>query len=262
MVFCMSNSEISLHGAPNFRSLHGLRMADGRRIRNHAILRSDQLCELTADDWVTLRSIGLKAICDLRSDAERARLPNRTPADGGFLELAMEVVSDVRNERHARLLAEQPNARGAAALMQAIYRELPKSMASHLRRILQLFEDGTAPVLIHCAAGKDRTGFAVAVLLHALGADRETILADYLLSASNAPVTGDPRLEKLTHVLREMTSVNVGPDAIRALLDTREIYLQEALNEVNSEWGGLDGYLHALDFDTAARDRLRDHWLE
>ncbi|MEC9356388.1 MAG: tyrosine-protein phosphatase, partial [Pseudomonadota bacterium] len=99
-------------------------------------------------------------------------------------------------------------------------------------------------------------------LLHALGADRETILADYLLSASNAPVTGDPRLEKLTHVLREMTSVNVGPDAIRALLDTREIYLQEALNEVNSEWGGLDGYLHALDFDTAARDRLRDHWLE
>ena len=80
------------------------------------------------------------------------------------------------------MLIEQPTAATAEALMIEIYRRLPQQMAPVLGRIGDRLLGGGAPLLIHCTAGKDRTGFAVAMLLHALGVSQEEIERDYLAS--------------------------------------------------------------------------------
>jgi protein-tyrosine phosphatase len=252
-----------LTGTDNFRSLHGLPAHGGRRITGHAVLRSGQLHELNETDWVVLRTLGVKTVCDLRSDHERQHRPSRLPPDDGPQQLSMAIISDVRGDAgFAQMLRERPDAEGGEAMMLAIYRDLPQALAPHLQRLFGLFESGEVPVLIHCAAGKDRTGFAVAVLLHALGASRETIMADYLLSSPGPDAVSNTRREALRELVVNMVGRPCGDAMIEAILDARAEYLQAAFDSVEQQHGSMDAYIEAhAGLDADALQRLRDRWL-
>lgn len=251
-----------LNGTRNFRSLQGLPTVDGRRIAGHILLRSDQLDLLVEKDWALLQSLGLKAVCDLRSAGERARHPNNLPLPG-LRQIAMEVISDVRGDPTlAAALTEQPNAQGAVQLMLEIYRRLPGSLAPHLRTLLGLLQEDAAALLVHCAAGKDRTGFAVAVLLHALGATPEAILADYLLSARPQCVNNPLRRSMVGDIVSRMTGLDAGcalvESMVDVIMDVRPTYLQTALDAVNTDYGSMDGYiLRHAGLDARALQALR-----
>lgn len=170
---------LHLSGTDNFRSLIGMPTASGQRIAGHAILRSDQLHQLDENAWLTLKKLGVKTVCDLRSLGERERYPNRLP-EYGLRQLILEVIADVRADPgFVEQLAENPSAENAENMMLDIYRRFPAMLAPHLPALFGLFESGDVPVLIHCAAGKDRTGFAVAMLLHGFGVSQADIIADY-----------------------------------------------------------------------------------
>ncbi|WP_313053528.1 tyrosine-protein phosphatase [Pseudomonas lopnurensis] len=251
-----------LAGTENFRSLAGLPAHGGRRIAEHLLLRSDQLHQLDAEGWATLERLGVKAICDLRSEAERQRVPNRLPA--GIRQLALEVAGDIRvGPRISSMLAEDPSVAGAERMMRQIYESLPGMLAPHLGNLFGLFMNDQVPVLIHCAAGKDRTGFTVAVLLHAFGVPRESILADYRRSARRLADLGEVRRAEMSLAVHEMSGGRPCTEAvIDTVLDARDDYMDAAWRRVDRDYGSLDGYLerHA-GLDSAAMARLRERWL-
>lgn len=245
-------------GTGNFRSLGGLLTRDGRRIRKHFLMRSDRLCHLTPEGWEQLAATGLTTICDLRSAEECAQHPNCVPAVLGIEEVACEVRNDLRGDRTLLdMLIAQPTPAGAEALMIEIYRRMPKQMALVIGRIADRLLGGGAPLLIHCTAGKDRTGFAVAMLLHALGVSQDEIERDYLASRAwlHAPI----HRQSLARGL----ALTLPAEAIDAvcdpLLDVRLEYLRASFDAIDRDYGSVERYFDsAVGLSATKRARLRD----
>jgi protein-tyrosine phosphatase len=246
-------------GAGNFRTLGGLLTRDGRRIRKHFLMRSDRLSHLTPEGWEQLATTGLTTICDLRSAVECAEHPNHVPAILGIEEVACEVDNDLRGSRALReILVSQPSATGAAALMIEIYRRLPQQMAPVLGRIADRILGGGAPLLVHCTAGKDRTGFAVAMLLHALGVSQDDIERDYLASREwlHAPVH---RESMTTGWLAKTVPADAIDGVCEALLGVRTAYLRASYDAITRDFGSVENYFDAaVGLDAEKRGRLRD----
>ena len=252
---------IKLEGATNFRSLGGLPAASGRRIRPHVLMRADRLHGLTETDWRLLAETGLATICDLRSDAERAEHPNELPGHLAIREIRCDIRNDLRADPSLGLmLAEDPSERGAERLMVEIYRRFPGYMGPTLRSIVDLLLEDGAPLLVHCSAGKDRTGFVVAMLLSALEVPDDVILADYLASQ------GWPGGEQHRASLAERLGVIIPPlaldRAVDAVLGVRETYLESALSTVTRDYGSIERYLESeAGLNRTRRERLRTQLL-
>lgn len=239
----VGQEELRLQGADNFRSLKGIPTGCGRRIGDHYLLRAEQLDRLTAEDWQTLRRIGLTTVCDLRSAAERERYPSGVP-DSAIAQLHLEVLGDVRADpRIAAMLADNPETQGARNMMLEVYRQLPHLLAPLLPALFELFSTRNASVLIHCTAGKDRTGVAVMLLLHALGVAPEHIMADYVLSTRRFSQLEVARQQAMSTTVSHLVGQAVSEAAIDAVLDARPEYLNAAYAVIDAEYGGLDLYL-------------------
>jgi len=252
---------IALTGATNFRSLAGLPAAGGRRIRPHALMRADRLAALTDDDWRALAGTGIATVCDLRSDSERAEHPNRVPPQLALRELHCDIRNDLRADPAlARLLVDDPTARGAERVMIEIYRRFPAYMGGTLATLVDRLLAGGAPLLVHCSAGKDRTGFVVAMLLHALEVPEALIRQDYLASRS-WPGASSHRAS-LEARLGAIIPPHELPAAVDTVLDVREVYLEAAMDTLRAEFGSVPRYLEAAAGVDARRiDRLRSELL-
>lgn len=253
----MTQDILQLTGASNFRSLGGLPAAGGRRIRPHALMRADRLSALTAADWQVLAGTGIATICDLRSDPERAEHPNRVPAQLVVRELRCDIRNDLRADPAlAWLLVDDPTARGAERVMIEIYRRFPAYMGGTLATLVDKLLAGGAPLLVHCSAGKDRTGFVIAMLLHALEVPDELIRQDYL--ASRAWPGADSHRASLEARLGAIIPPQELPAAVDTVLDVREAYLDAALDALCAEFGSVPRYLErAAGIDAARIERLR-----
>lgn len=250
-----------LTGATNFRSLAGLPAAGGRRIRPHALMRADRLADLTAEDWRSLAGTGIATICDLRSDEERAEHPNRVPPQLVLRELHCDIRNDLRADPSlARLLVDDPTARGAERVMVEIYRRFPAYMGGTLATMVDHLLAGGAPLLVHCSAGKDRTGFVVAMLLHALEVPEQLIRQDYL--ASRQWPGRETHRASLAARLGSIIPPHELPAAVDTVLDVREAYLDAAMDALHAEFGSVRRYLEtAAGVDATRIDRLRNDLL-
>ena len=257
-----SQFSLNIAGATNFRSLGGLPAAGGRRIRPHALMRADRLIGLDARDWNELSRTGLATICDLRSDAERAEHPNRLPPGFEVQELNCQVSNDLRADPSlGRLMLDDPSARGAERVMIEIYRRFPGYMGRTLTAVVERLLAGGAPMLVHCSAGKDRTGFVVAMLLHALEVPESLIRDDYLAS-KRWPGAVHHRTSLAARLGRFMPASELEA-AVDTVIDVREVYLDAALEAAVAQFGSIDRYLEvAAGLDAQRRARLRESLLE
>jgi protein-tyrosine phosphatase len=258
----MHDDLTALSGATNFRSLGGLPAAGGRRIRPHALMRADRLIGLDERDWTALARTGLATICDLRSDAERAEHPNRLPPGLEVHELNCRVNNDLRADLSlSRLMLDDPSARGAERVMIEIYRRFPGYMGRTLTAVVERLLAGGAPMLVHCSAGKDRTGFVIAMLLHALEVPEPLIREDYLAS-KRWPGAVHHRASLAARLGRAMPASELEA-AVDTVIDVREVYLDTALEAAVAEFGSIDRYLEvAAGLDAPRRARLRESLLE
>ncbi|MFE7527597.1 tyrosine-protein phosphatase [Kitasatospora sp. NPDC057542] len=240
---------LGLRGALNARDLGGYRAADGRILRCGVVLRSDGLNHVTVEDLGPLGALGLRSVVDLRSmdevrQAGLDRLPGGVTlhhlpllaADFDIFLLIREALADHSPQRQRALLGDGR----AAALMTGLYRwfvtdPVARERFAALLRLLAAPEG--PPLLFHCSAGKDRTGWAAALLLTALGVDRGTVLADYLLTNErSAPVVRRVLDDFGTRgLMRE-------PDLLLPVLRADDGYLGAAFAEVEAGWGGFDAY--------------------
>jgi protein-tyrosine phosphatase len=165
---------ITLEGAVNFRDLGGYETVEGRRTEWRTLFRADGLSQLSPADRAVIRQLGVATVIDLRTsiEVERGRFPVEDVPVGYH---HLPLVDSVPDPEAFRL---------APGLLARSYAEMVRQAAPQIVGILRLVAERHAhPVIIHCTAGKDRTGVMVAVLLGVLGVPDETIVADYALSA-------------------------------------------------------------------------------
>ncbi|MFF8917600.1 tyrosine-protein phosphatase [Streptomyces sp. NPDC015032] len=245
----------------NLRDLGGIALGSGRQVRPGAVLRSGQLSELDAARDGAVAALGIRTVVDLRTADERAAAPDRLPP-GARLFVA-DVLGDNPGVAPARLRAlladpveaEQLLGGGKAEEMFAeTYRQmvlLPGAAAAYRAFVETAADDRARPVLFHCTAGKDRTGWATALLLMLLGASRDVVRAEFLAVNSVVRVVYAPYVQGFL-------DAGGDPEIASAIIEVRPRYLGMALDAMDERWGGLDGYVRdGLRIPQAAVERLR-----
>jgi protein-tyrosine phosphatase len=237
-----------LQGASNFRDLGGYIGIGGRRMRLGLVYRSDHLAGLTPDDHRALEPLRITHSLDFRGQAERAALPSLLPG-AATVTLGIEPTMVVRVK--ALLAAGQiPSEAETVALMAQTYRSFARDAIPTYARFFQHLIEQPTPVVFHCTAGKDRTGFAAALLLCALGADRDTVMADYLLTNQLY------RRSPLVHTDGPAHVVDV-------LWRVQPAFLDAAFDTVEREFGGMGRYLEGpMGLGPVAMARLHERLLE
>jgi protein-tyrosine phosphatase len=258
-----NRSFLPLEGGVNFRDVGGYHAADGRLVRRGRVFRTGVLCYLTEADGVQLKPLGVRRIFDLRRASERTREPTCWP-DTTVVSHTWDDGAEPPNVMRIAK-AKTDSVSGMRDAMIELYQALPNWMAPRIREFLKVLREEQTPVVIHCAAGKDRTGVAVAVLLHSLGVRHEDVLHDYLLTneVGNLEQFWQSRRTVELGVAtaeRPLTSMDI--ELRRALLRADADYLDAAFRQIDREYGNIDGYLEqALHVTPEAREQLRKSML-
>ena len=258
----LERRRVALEGAANFRDLGGYRSEDGRSVRWGLLYRSDALGDLTDDDVETLRSLDIKLVCDFRSPKERESAPDRLPDGDRAPEVALLPIADQRfdpDEMRDRLLAGDETLDMAQLLIDG-NRAFATTFAGQYAALLErISQPDSLPALVHCTAGKDRAGFASAVLLRTLGVPEETVFEDYLLTNRYTAA----ETESTLRVIRFASLFRADPERIRPVFEARREYLRAAFDAIRAEHGSFDVYLEqALGIDAGERKALQDRLLE
>ena len=231
---------LPLTGARNVRDLGGYLAVDGRTVKWGRLFRSGDLDQLTEADLDLLNELEVKTIVDFRRLQEAQAAPDRTPKSA---DRVIALPMDPGDFKLAEVIDHKPG----SWIMEEVNRSLATDYREDFRRFLALLaEEDSAPVLFHCAAGKDRTGFAAMLILAALGVGERTIMADYLLSNEGLGDRYDDLVER---------NPLLGP-----LVKVEPSYLSAGLEIINSRYGGLSAYL--TDELGADLDKLRDIYLD
>lgn len=252
---------IPLQGVENFRDF-GDYAAGAGRLKKGVLFRAAHQAEATDEDLAHLASLGIAALVDLRRPNERERAPSRRWE--GFSASVIENDLGMTGEDpwHAFLKESDLSLESIHAYMDEYYRRAPFK-PRHLdlfSRYFQAVAKGKGAVLIHCAAGKDRTGILAALTHHVAGVSDDDIIDDYLL-------TNDPtRFERRGHIflnnIYEMTGKRPTEAAIRAAMGVEARYLAAAFAAIKDQYGSLDGYLaNAVGLDRGTREAAAAHIL-
>lgn len=236
--------QLKFEGGCNFRDIGGYTAAGGRSVKWGQVYRTGVLTYFTHNDRAPLLRLGVRSICDLRREEEREREPTRWP------DASVDLLS-WPNEAHMPTVrgftAGKPRtADGMRQAMIEVYRALPLWLGPRIRGLFESIASAKGSVVVHCSAGKDRTGVAIAVLLGALGVPRETIVEDYLLT--NAGGNFEEFIQAHQHSRLGLADAHQPllsmPQEMRRMLFVADTdYLQAALAQIDTVHGGLEQYL-------------------
>ncbi|MDE2596117.1 MAG: tyrosine-protein phosphatase [Sphingomonadales bacterium] len=248
---------LALDGCHNFRRVAGWRTRDGRTVRAGRLFRADGLGALSDADHRSLAALGLGHVFDLRASGEIAHAPSRWPGDWQLA--TWQGAESAAEADITRMMAREGlTAADFRAAMCGVYARFHDDLAAATAAAARALAEGDGSVLIHCTAGKDRTGFVTAMVLNAAGVTEDDVLADYLLSNASLP---SARIR--FNVDGRLDGVEArAPGALDALVGVHAEYLQAAVAPMIAGFGSVDGWLAArAGIDTPLRERLRKRLL-
>ncbi len=221
----------------NFRDVGGMPLPAGGTIRTGLIYRSGVFQKMSRNDRLLLEKLNIRRVVDLRSMEEQERRPSMLPGERRIsMPCAIESLTRDRLrplffKRHANELIIE--------VIDGVYAEMVDMMLEPMAGIAHLILDPDAlPLIMHCRAGKDRTGFAAAMIQWLLGARRDQIFADYL--RSNEFMI--PHINRGFWKLRLITAGLFPKGNLQAAFEVRREYLQTAIDKVEQEYGGVEEY--------------------
>ncbi len=247
---------LPFEGTPNFRDLGGYITHDGRSVRWGYLFRSGQLSKLNQRDQQLLGSLELDVVCDFRRVEEQERDPSLLPEPGP--RTVSLSISPGSNDRFFSEATENlVNAQAMFNFMVDINRDFALEQShAYSEMFRHLLQDQPTRMLFHCAAGKDRTGFAAAIILLALGVSRDQVMADYMLTADY--FLPHREMDRLA----QKYEMDLPPETMLPVLEVHPQYLQAAFDAINAEFDSLEHYLEdVLGVDNQKREQLRSHYL-
>ena len=249
-------------GAHNFRDLGGYKTEDGRRIKWGKIYRSDNLHSLTDEDVKYLSRLNIKSVVDFRSDEERESEPDRLTPDMTQVLLPIKFQPKELDDETLKNLMKNLTfgTLDSSNLLTDFNIVIVKDFAEEYKKFFRhVIENNAEPIVFHCTAGKDRAGFASAMILTVLGVPREKVIEDYLLT--NTYVKDHVDSEMLEIELK--TFFRADTDNLRKINLVAERYIQAAFDTIDSEWGGMDNYIStALSLTEEDILKLQNFYLE
>ena len=242
----ISERLLPMSGGFNFRDLGGIRTSEGKQVRWGRLFRADGLSRLHPEDLAYLSSVPITTIVDFRTEHEAKRSPDKLP-DSVQKYMSMPVIPGRLSPGPER---EALFARGVDdTFMEDVGRAFVEDetiIATYKEFFQLLLEEPSLPLLFHCSAGKDRTGYAAALILFSLGVDKETIMQDYMASAGYLAGKYDDLLIQFPE---------------RAVLFTvKPNYLQASFEAMEKKSGSINIYLtEVLGID---QERMREIYLQ
>jgi protein-tyrosine phosphatase len=231
----------------NFRDLAAHATAP-RGIRRQTLFRSDHLDALNEEDARQIQALGIRRVLDFRGVDERTSaacmLPDVTVHSLAIEPTIVQVLTDIMAAGRELTPSE------VVAHMQDTYRGFVRKNTHRFAEFFSHLLESNQPTVFHCTAGKDRTGFAAALVLHALGASPEEVMLDYLLT--------NERLKP-----GSLPSGWLSAPVAAVLHRVQPEFLQASYEAVEQDYGGLEGYFReGLGLGDAERERLRELYLE
>ncbi len=227
----------------NFRDFGGYRTQNGTRLKKGLLYRSGDLSKATDADLEHVTSLGIKTICDLRSESERKREPDRIPTAKPFtfFNVPMRPIIDYHARSLSRLLSLMFGSERRMDYVAESYQAYREYATNYLPQLKALFRHisnpENLPILIHCSAGKDRTGVVTSLIQMVLGVSVETVMDDYLKTNGNLRAYTEDvfrQLSKLGYFGVPWKRLYI------PLFDARADFLNAALEQIKEEFGAID----------------------
>jgi len=248
---------LPFEGVDNFRDYGDYATAAGARIQPGRLYRSAHHGRATDADLAAMADLGVAVIVDLRRGGERRREPSRRPIGFAGQVIENDIGDVVDDPWQTFVMSCDLSVAAFNGYLMNYYWAAP-----HEERHLDLFSRyfralaaAEGPVLIHCAAGKDRTGILAALTHHLIGVHPDDIVADYLLT--NAAARLEERLPLVTQMIAEQTGRTPTPEAMRTALGVDAAYLDQAFKAIRAENGSVEAYLEkAVGVDAGLREAV------
>jgi protein-tyrosine phosphatase len=243
----------------NFRDVGGMPTASGGIVRPGVLYRSEGPASFDEVHRSELATLGIKLVCDLRSNSERDKDPNDWSTAARLLN--MDITADLRVSTNAgwATLKNNPTLEAGRRALAVNYSQMPDQILPNLEMLVDAVVGGGTPLLVHCTAGKDRTGVMVAILLMALGVPRELIIADYQRSevfALNMRARGG-----VVEQFEDHFGFRPSEELIDAMIGVDLEFLDAALDAITENWGSIDGFFAAGGVDEEQLFRFRSVFL-
>lgn len=246
------NRTTLMEGTSNFRELGGIITKDGRQVRKGIFFRSGVLTYLTPVDLEVFEKYDIRYIFDFRNNVEIEKEPDVYPNNrkikrfhtpiGTFDKAQMDTF-------YKLFLDKKTKINTVDSIMIQANINFVKEIRDY-KPLINAMMVGDVPMLFHCTAGKDRTGFAAALILSILNVDKEVIIQDYLISATN--LTNENEMKAKAY---EEKGVN--PEIFKTIFSVKREYLEAAFNEIRKEYGTMDKMLQEIfNIDKAKQKEL------
>ncbi len=248
---------LPLEGGRNFRDLGGYATASGRHVRWGLVFRSGAMSGLTPNDYAYLGKLGIRTVCDFRTNDERNAEPNAWVQNakidywtrdygmsGGNLGALFADISKLTRET-------------MRTTMIGLYRKFPKEQAPAYKEMFARLLSRNLPLAFNCTAGKDRAGIGAALLLTALGVPYETVMQDFLLTNETLTAAVLKKDKSLSRVMAALP-----PEVAQPLVGVERAYLDAAFEQIRTDYGSVEAYLeNELGFGPKARKALQKRLL-
>jgi protein-tyrosine phosphatase len=246
-------SEAGIRSILNFRDAGGLTNSRGGKMRKGLIYRSANPDKISKEDLERLKLLGIKMIVDLRGPSEFSAGRAETPGIKR-ISLPLDFESATR-KKLIPLITRHFNPEEINKVISDLYVELVEASKQVLPEVAGLILNaGNTPILIHCQAGKDRTGVLSALLQMIAGAGRDEIIKDYL--ASNDYLI--PHFKQKLRIRKIFTLGFFPSDAVIHTVKQKHEDIQIVFDMVENHYGGINGYLSESGFDMSQLDKLKD----
>jgi protein-tyrosine phosphatase len=250
----MSDRILSMEGIHNFRDYGGYVTTTGARLRSGLLYRSGQHVGATAADLEAVAALDLKTIIDLRGNSERIGYPCVRPDRFDAIVLFADgETAGSGGAPHAEAARDVVTAADARSAMIALYSFMPfrPKLITILRLYFEALADRDGRSLLHCFAGKDRTGLAAALLHSLMGVHADDWMADYLMT--NIVGNSERRIAAGAEMIRQSRGEQITDAAIRTLMRVEADYLDTAFSSIRERYGSIESYASEVLGITSAR---------
>jgi len=270
----MNQRVLSIDGTLNFRDLGGYVAEAGRTVKWGLVYRSAQLNRLSQEGISTLAALGIKTVVDLRFSGESSTHPTNQTAVPDAEMLSWHEEQELNGKDESKTIIgswrDSLDSNDPAKVREAMRINYPQKLYSHraiYRKMLLRLSEGNTPLVFHCAAGKDRTGVAAALILSLLGVDYQQIVEDYLLTQSEidgrmglwltAGATSNEKYQDFQSKLAQQPE-----EMLKPVFDADQAYIETLLDYIDSTYGSFADYAEQqLELTPDVVNNLKQHLL-